>query len=224
MSKTLSIEQAARVIFLRQQLRSGDIAQVRFWLEHGDLRGRRIGPQQWHVAEDEIAGFMAREADPTTLRDPIEENAAKSVLATQDAASQSELVRSYREAAQDYFLDVVMRRKDRYATTTWKRAVLVGQIAFVVTGISLFVWSVSQFDVSIGGTSPEGTLVEQWLELKYNGEFQIETIAAPAAHPNGDGIVLAVKYRYPSKHRGWIQTEQFFVVLDDQIVDVTSEL
>ncbi|MFP6694536.1 MAG: hypothetical protein VB875_16050, partial [Pirellulales bacterium] len=63
MSKTLSVEQAARVIFRRVRLRSGEIVQVRSWLTRGDLYGRRVGPEQWRITEDAIADFMACEAD-----------------------------------------------------------------------------------------------------------------------------------------------------------------
>ncbi len=224
MSKTLSVEQAARVIFRRVHVQTGDIAQVRSWLTSGDLYGRRVGPEQWRITEDAIADFMACEADPAALEINEKAKAGHSVLATQDATSRSELVRSYRQAARDYFLDVITRRKGRYASKNWNLTVLAGQFAIVATGILLFVWSVVQFDISVRGGSPRVQLVNQWLESKYDGEYRVETISETTADPSDGGIVLAVKYRYPSKHRGWIQTEQFFVVRDDKIVDVTSEL
>ncbi len=225
MSKTLTVRQAAQVIFGRETVRDEHVRQVRFWLDKGDLEGC-WSRHDWRVTEDAIACFMAAKAAESSFRMPA---TTKPVPATSPSVSREreargQLSTTYRDALTNYFLAVVMRRRDRCASANWKRAVLFGQILFVALVMCLFIASLSSFGISFP-SSPESEKIEGWLEAKFGGGgARLEEIGKPLTDDRAGNVVIRVKYSYESKHRGRIHTEQFFVLRAGEIVDVTSEL
>ncbi len=211
MTRSHSLHSAARVIFRVKQIDDGHLQQVCTWLEQGDLSGERIG-HHWEISDRAIAAFLAERAVHDTRDHGVKE------LNVTSRSKLLPLEETYFNALTDYFLALVMRRKRCAAGRAWHRAVLAGQIVFVVSAILLLTVSVRSFTVP---TTPEAGEIRDWLVNRYGEEVVIDSIGH---EPGSSSAIIPVRFRYASKHRGLITSEQFFVFRDGRLIDVTSEL
>lgn len=214
MRQRLTIVEATRLIFRGRASESEHVRHVEKWLEQGVLDGQRVG-SKWYTSRDAIARFLARR----TLDEFHDEDGDEQRHAALRYSAKGELITVYRQVLKDYFLAVLMRRRVSRIGRYWRQAVLVGQAALVVSvgGGVLCVSLLLMRPAPI-----EHRAIDQWLAETYQDDFNVEQISAPMENDDV-GKVFLVKYRYSSKHRGQIHTEQYFVVRDGKVIDVSSE-
>lgn len=220
MRQRLTIVEAARLIFRAASLQSGHVRHVEKWLEQGELDGQCVD-SKWYTSRDAIARFMARRAVDQLGEedDGGDGHNAPGQRRLSRYSDDGALKIVYRQVLKDYFLAVLLRRRTRRIGRFWRRAVLAGQVALVasVAGVVLCVALLLMRPAPI-----EHRAIDQWLAQTYQDGFTLMHIGTPLDH--GDtGDVFLVKYRYGSKHRGQIHTEQYFVVRDGKVIDVSSE-
>jgi hypothetical protein len=213
----IRVEHAARLIFRRRTVDDTHRRQVVQWLTRGEIRGELHG-KTWYTTEHDVAEWIVQKTIPDQQEESPEVTGQP---VASRAIPQSELVRIYRESLTDYLLGVFLRRRKRDATLGWRRAVLVGQTTFVaLVALSLLVMVV-QF---VQPAPVEQRAIERWLAQNYTEGYAVVSISDPLSSSSEQRQVIPVTFSYKSRNRGKIQTVQYFVLQDEEVISVDSEL
>ena len=223
--RRLSIDEAAQLIYHTRQPTQVQLDKVRLKLLKGILRGNSRG--SW-VASESVAAYMAARVVTGQAnlqgKNSAEQGNTEGInragpSAMSDRRQSRELSRTYRSSLRDYFAAVIRRRRPEHATAAFDRAVLIGQIAFVVVPLLFAVISYSR----LTAPPPERAAVKQWI-AKNHKEYQVVEWFPPHPQADGAGSSIRVKYRYFTKFRKAIVTERTFIVRDGHAaLDASSD-
>lgn len=129
--------------------------------------------------------------------------------------------RSYRSLLKQYLQAVCLRHSMIDVSERFERAVLAGQVACLlvaVLALTAALWP------AFSPLPAEHVVIERWIEEHHPGRIEIRKWNAARPNPNGEGVVVLVRYRYKAPGRKRIETHQWFAVAKDQVVRVDSEL
>jgi hypothetical protein len=122
----------------------------------------------------------------------------------------------------DFFQALVFRRCATPCTSaSFDRAVLAGQIAAVLL---VLVALMPIIQPMVTPAPPEIAVIEAWMAGQYSGPVKIQDYGTPRPNPNGPGVALRVSYRYQTQSQESINTKQWFLIENNQITSVDSEL
>lgn len=217
MRQRLTIAEAAALIFRGRTIQRGHLKHIEKWLVQDELDGQCVDGK-WYTSRDAIARFLARRS-LDDLGESADPTANVGLYTLPHYSAQGEMVGVYRQVLKDYFLAVLMRRQANRLGSYFNRAVLAGQIGIIAFVVGTILFAV----LTMTRPAPvEHRAIEQWLAASYEEGFTLVAIGEPIEDSDSEQVYL-VKYSYPSKNRGKISTEQYFVVRNGEVVDVASE-
>lgn len=119
-------------------------------------------------------------------------------------------------------LAAALLHRDNYRAAERLGMVAVGMQVVLLLGalVAGAMFVVGQFEPP----SPEATAVQRWIEEKHPGRIEISRCESPRPAPDGDGVVMRVRYHYVTRGNKRIETSQWFTIDDDRVVRVDSEL
>jgi hypothetical protein len=128
----------------------------------------------------------------------------------------------YQDILKDYFLALILRRRRRDVTKTFRRAVVAGQVGVVLTTIALLAVSLQSLSGSLPWNRPlEQAAVEQWL-AENETEFSV-TRWYPAVQSAGEeGASVRVEYSYTTAQGKTVATDRIFVIRDGRVASQSS--
>ncbi len=227
----LSLLEAAKLIYGRVTLSASQLEQVRRQLEQGELKGERT-KRGWTTTPEAVAALMADHACGPRDLDPAK--AARRMLGSMEESGEQfyrdmadpevryqVLEIPFRKLAQEYFLAVVLRRQSQIGTAWFRRAVTAGQAALVTCVLAIVVWSAASLTAS---PSPEQVAINSWLQSNHPKRVTVRRWHDPQPNPSGEGLVVRVDYRYHREGRRGVETTQYFCLVDNQVVQVDSEI
>jgi len=229
-TRPLSVSGAAGLIYATDRPSPSQVQRVAEKLQCGHLRGNRaVRGTGWTTTTGDVAEYLADRA----LRHQLVPGAnGASVIVEQESwwavdsqrqrskgEVDSQLRQVYAEVFKEYFLAVIFRRRTRQASRWFRRAVLAGQIGFLLLLAVACTTSVRFF---FPETSPQHAVIEQWIGQQ-TGQFTITQWHDAGPDPRGEGTAIHVQYRYSSPRGKAIETDRRFVIDGDGVVRVDSE-
>ena len=225
--RTLTAEEAARVLFSTATPTDQQVGRVRRLLVRGHLKPGAKG--RWSTTAQSVAELLAskvaqrRDAGRAFAADGVarlqrDHSTAKNQPNGGPAAGASgELSSLYGQLLRDYFLAVTLRRRVPRRSATFARAVLAGQIALLLAAGGLFVFAGSKI---FAPPPAEQSIVEKWLE-ENTGDFQIVEWFPAQSGGEDDFTQVRVRYKYFSGGRKGIVTDRVFSIEDGRVSGVT---
>jgi hypothetical protein len=131
-----------------------------------------------------------------------------------DAAGRS-VSQFYQGLLQDYFLAVLLQRKQSARSDTFHKAVLASQVVILLVGLSIIGFAVSQAWKK-PWVSPEQEIVEAWLVNKF-AEVKIRSVQPHAADANA--VVASYTYRDGGR---MIESKMKFTLSGGQVLSADS--
>lgn len=200
--RTLTADQAARIIYNTQCPTPEQVGQVRLRIIKGHLTPS-LGSHSTTTAQA-VAVFMARAAVSGKTRHRPDEQ---------------QLTGFYRELFQDYVLAVVSRRKIGHRSNVFHRAVLAGQIAALFL-LALISWIVVQR--MNHPELPERAAVKHWVQKQFGSVTYHQWFDAVDSGDTG-GTTIRVQFSYRSPSKRFIRTERTFLVRGDDVHPLSTD-
>jgi len=209
-NQTLTLRQAAQVIFATRSPAPLQVAQVQRCVERGMLKGAPArGPLvPWTTTPDSVAEFMASRAYRDQFR-PSAAPCAARLAQSGDHTSRADdyqqlLVGVYRQALVDRLLEVVVCRSRRLGCGSWWRGAAVAAVVLLMTTLGLAAYGIQR---ARQGASERAAVVA-WLGQNAP-EYRVLRWYPPAAETDDRPASIRVHYSY---RRGGklIEADQLF--------------
>lgn len=214
--RKLSAEQAARLIYRGSTPSNSQIERVRTAIERGDLAGEEGATTVGAVAE-----FLARAAVTKTQggapSKPGEPSPPRSAAGYY--GKQEELPSVYVDSLKNYFLSAISRKHLKQQSAAFQRAVLIGQIAFLVFAVATLAYAARMIAPP---RPPEQVAVLAWLE-ENTAHHRIIQWHPPHPTADGTGVRMRVQYHYATSRGKGIDTDRLFLIQQDRVVSVESD-
>lgn len=191
-------------------------------MKSGELSSRDGGanPLKWTTTEAALAEFLAQRqmnkgakprrqpADQGQRSDP------RAALANGRRRS-AELCSVYHNIWTDYFLAVMLRRRLAHRSAHFRRAVIAGQALLLVLLVGATIGVTGR--IAAAFSSPrEHQAVERWI-ARHTDDFLIKKWEPMQPHPDAQGVLVGVHYRYRQDSPRWVHTERWFDVVGEEV-------
>jgi len=223
-ARILSLHEAAAIVYSTNAPADRQVNNVRKWIARGMLKSVVKGKSKVTTMEY-VAEFMAsqtyhQQTAQTRSNGPTEQGGRRRTEATDHRLRGGEQLNdTYHDALKEYMLAVLFRRRRQRSSRRFQRAVLLGQACVVVVIFSTCIFAVRPF---LAGPPVEQQAVTNWLESQ-DRDFHVLQWFPATSHPDGDGKIVRVRYRYHTKKGKPIITDRSFQVVGTQAALFDSE-
>lgn len=210
--------EAARLIFNTREPTAEQIVKVRGEMKRGTLHRSRQGGLT--TTPEAVASYFATRAAADLVSHssvaPARPSSVDGVTGAKEDAAVAGSV--YQTMLKDYFLGIFLQRQSRQYPDIFQRAVLAGQIFFVLGILAIVIWVACDAGGMLSlGKSPQQQAVEAWIEEKH-GPFEIVSIQAGPEETD-----LDVKFSYRAQSGKRIETRRVFRIVDGNVSLVVTE-
>lgn len=221
--RTLTPREVAEIWFGTRSPSADQMRKVYAKMKSGvlPLNNPEAPPAHWTTNEQALARYLASRR---TTKESAQHEKGKRIGPAAGPPtpptlfvhrSDKDLRDAYATVWQSYFLAVIGRRQNRYATRNFQRAVIAGQ----VTAVLVIALLVAQACVTWWYPHPlEQRLIEAHLSTHYRWHH-VERWYTPEIDDQGHRVVrVEYRYRDGDSHQT-ISTDRVFIVTDDEVTE-----
>jgi hypothetical protein len=210
--QVLGPQEAARLIFNTAEPTAEQVITIRREIKRGVLHRSSQGGLT--TTTTAIADYFASRAaaDLVTRAETPAKPSTKGTAVGNGPQTEDEITGLYHTMLKDYFLGIFLQRQSRQYPDIFQRAVLAGQVLFVLAILAVVVFVAFDSNGAFAlGKSPERVAVEQWIAEKH-ARYEIVSVEG-----GGEGTDLTVQYCYRAPSGKQIETRRVFRVVDGNV-------
>jgi hypothetical protein len=223
-----SIVDAARLIYRTRTPNERQIRRVYQRMKAGLLRIHEGDgePTEWTTTEQALAEYLATSMVSRGHKRPQPSPAGLAPASGRGVRQSTHEVRQtrhlrdvYRGMWRDYFLAVLLRRRAVHRSSTFQRAVVLGQVAVLGAFVAFCAATVR---VAFQPLAAERAAIERWID-EHTDRHDVTRWYPTVAAPDGNGVLVEVEYAYTLDSPRKVHTKRVFRVVGDKVSEQTDD-